>query len=521
MVCALTVVAPAALASSSCASADYEVERCDPRAANLELDVCNRLNAGLASTECSVWQCDSASSRCTLRARDQDRDGEPTTACGGRDCDDRNPEIGAKAEVCDGLDNDCDGVVDDGVIGPAAAPTDLFKVEQATPRSDPSITAPGGGEALAEGDSSRTPVAVYVGAATPSGACLKTSPLVVKDPPSSCAFLAAESNLAPRVPSVRGFGPGQAAVFVATSLCPQGGLQYRFAAPGQTPVSAGIACGTAPAAKGTAFPNVEIFEDATVAAIAYYDEPLPDLESSGFCDAISAAPAPLHVIGMTAPTSAPAVQLTGGQPLVLTTAARSRGRPAMARVDRDVPEEEAVVVASPDGPGASLWLITKGTDGLVASAPTPIAGMDDARSISLGVARTSSEVRIAAVSDIGCAAQEIRISFGRYAVDGGRPVAAMDPAVTVASGADRDRVRPVARWLEQAGLWIVAWIETGGEVRARRYSKDGAPLEEAFSLTTGASAVDVALDGRVVFFTPNGGVNASAFRSVSLGCGSR
>ena len=44
---------------------------------------------------------------------DGDGDGTTTGQLGGEDCDDTNPEIGPGAdEVCDGVDNDCDGLVD-------------------------------------------------------------------------------------------------------------------------------------------------------------------------------------------------------------------------------------------------------------------------------------------------------------------------------------------------------------------------------------------------------------------------
>ncbi len=45
---------------------------------------------------------------------DRDADGYETTECGGTDCDDDNPDLNpGEAEVCiDGLDNDCDGWVD-------------------------------------------------------------------------------------------------------------------------------------------------------------------------------------------------------------------------------------------------------------------------------------------------------------------------------------------------------------------------------------------------------------------------
>jgi hypothetical protein len=48
---------------------------------------------------------------------DQDGDGVTATAYGGFDCDDLDATISpSEAEVCDGVDNDCDGSVDDGVL---------------------------------------------------------------------------------------------------------------------------------------------------------------------------------------------------------------------------------------------------------------------------------------------------------------------------------------------------------------------------------------------------------------------
>jgi len=68
---------------------------------------------------CTADSCSEGDGGCVHAARDGDGDGYGDDACGGDDCADDDPERhpGA-AEVCNGLDDDCDGTVDEACCTP-------------------------------------------------------------------------------------------------------------------------------------------------------------------------------------------------------------------------------------------------------------------------------------------------------------------------------------------------------------------------------------------------------------------
>ncbi|MBI5489854.1 MAG: putative metal-binding motif-containing protein [Deltaproteobacteria bacterium] len=61
---------------------------------------------------CNRDECDEAADRCLHTPVDGDGDTQLDVRCGGADCDDENAAVHPGAEeLCDGLDNDCDGAI--------------------------------------------------------------------------------------------------------------------------------------------------------------------------------------------------------------------------------------------------------------------------------------------------------------------------------------------------------------------------------------------------------------------------
>ncbi len=119
---ALAIAATACLAGCSLSGLDdFDIPECTVNAD------CAALNEakGIREEACEAFQCRRDGVGCELRPRDMDDDGYLDRVCTGRadvmgnagpDCDDGEPLAHPEgAESCDGIDNDCDGIIDEGV----------------------------------------------------------------------------------------------------------------------------------------------------------------------------------------------------------------------------------------------------------------------------------------------------------------------------------------------------------------------------------------------------------------------
>ena len=90
----------------------------------------NALCAGIESmrpaAEGTTWVCREPIGEdlfCVESSVDNDNDGVGAVSEGGLDCDDADPEVfgGQEETACDGKDNDCDGIIDENLIGAQSA----------------------------------------------------------------------------------------------------------------------------------------------------------------------------------------------------------------------------------------------------------------------------------------------------------------------------------------------------------------------------------------------------------------
>lgn len=100
-------------------------------------ELCASLEAMRPAADGTTWVCREPIGDdlfCVQSSVDNDNDGVGSTAEGGLDCDDEDPDVfgGQDELLCDGKDNDCDGIVDENLLGVQGEPTRVYggEVEQ-------------------------------------------------------------------------------------------------------------------------------------------------------------------------------------------------------------------------------------------------------------------------------------------------------------------------------------------------------------------------------------------------------
>ena len=491
-----SLAAGAALAAIGCTFgglADYDIPACNPDVL-LDADGCNSLNPTAFS--CVVYQCDRATRRCVRSVLDRDRDGDPDLRCGGHDCKDDDPKISSlQHETCNGVDDNCNGQIDEGLL--VASPTRTSLAPTLAIAGDTSIV--GGTDTFA---------AVTARSATSSATCVE----VIADPAgpqnvdkaTGCSFLGMEPTLSPRQPFAGKVGLTLGMVAVATGSCTRG-------------VDVVFRNGTGGAAKlpacepNASLPSFATYADAKSVAVAYLDAPL-SARSDPAHDCVTATPAALKLRWVE---NANVANASLGDQAVLTPASPSLRPAALVALPLQT-SKQWVLAAAPDTIGVSLWALgpppVAGGAGTVVPMAT-IAELADARAASIALG--NGAVGIAA--ELGCAPAQ-GIAFAVAALDPTGPsVQAFTVTRVVEKGAPLATAPSIA-WNAKYGEWWVTWIASEGATsvaRLRRLAPDGSPILDA---------LDVCHDAMLASPTSASSVAAlsaarNAFEDVAIGCG--
>lgn len=94
-------------------------------------ELCASIEAMRPAAEGTTWVCREPIGDdlyCVQSSVDNDNDGVGAESEGGLDCDDSDPDIfgGQEETACDGKDNDCDGIIDENLLGVQGAPTRIY-----------------------------------------------------------------------------------------------------------------------------------------------------------------------------------------------------------------------------------------------------------------------------------------------------------------------------------------------------------------------------------------------------------
>lgn len=123
---------------------EFDIGACDEAKAEVR-SACRVLDErdGIGDEACLHWQCSRTGRGCELRAKDYDADDHADAqVCGGMvdradDCDDENAKRHrSHPEEPDGIDNDCDDIIDNRSLAPCVDPVEVLDVVLPPARGD-------------------------------------------------------------------------------------------------------------------------------------------------------------------------------------------------------------------------------------------------------------------------------------------------------------------------------------------------------------------------------------------------
>ncbi len=462
--------------------------------------------------DCLRWSCDRSLERpvCAVLPRDMDNDGAPAAECAPAgvtaDCDDdesrRSPDL---TETCDGLDNDCDDVVDEGTYSFGGA-VQLVQLESRGQNVRFATAASGDKGAIVlsvlGGASDRSPRAAFfdtLAPATPGG----DVPLVALAGGSEFSAL-----------RVAGTGLWFDENGDAVGLLAE--------------VSGGAGSGrlfSGSLTRATTMARAELSTTAT-----HFADGFADSSPSGYLSVshnaprtaavvafLGVAPSPTAPCGSgTYPVFASAMTSSPAQPSTTTVSLGTATDPSPPAVLALDDSGDRFIVAFADAATTTNDIVVMMVNRAGQTLSLPVGGGELYREVTTStpgeVALVLGDQRVALLYRDGCAATA-NVRARVLALDQSTPsLTAPGDVITLAAGgsADREPRRPAGLWHSQpAPGWWFGWERGRATLELAIATADGAIIGEpiglpfADSTPSGLSLVEAGADVTVVAYTEN------------------
>lgn len=430
--------------------------------------------------DCHSWQCNPVSLRCELDVLDDDEDGAPrmlsptmaTCAMGAAvDCNDDPSDPAARttlpgaAEACNGLDNDCDGLIDEGAVDVSST----CDAASATRELEVGVARAGGfsiAELLYNTEAGLRHLTLPADGDPTEGAITATPALRNDDETlSGMAFVRAGEW------AVLRSSPGTCTSPFLQRLRPSTGTLDGDRVGGALPIPGETVCTT------TASMDLAVTQLGAIAAGTGGEGVVAYVESGTLtsCSGGTATPQTLAAYLSVASLPAAGDYTVDDTPIALGEHA-GRGAPALLSVADDV---YLAALPRPDGTVEILEIDTAGA-APVATSVYVEAGTSPADRVALAA---GEDGQYALSFDFVCP-RGIRTRLFTWTAGGSATAGALISDERPAA------VRPGAVFQPALSEWLVTWTN-GAEAQGARFDVDGGPIGAIESLATGNPNVGV------------------------------